>query len=234
MRQARLDVPRCVGPINSGSRCHNPHTAGHMALYVVHPLSSLFVSALWCCCRAGLRTNSQTHLASVYGGGQSSSSGAGGNRRTASTSSSPVPWEGSQALATDSSSGMSPEVLTLQSNPASARETREDVGVDGAGLQGEEYEQRLQQLQLAEAHPADADLARAHSASSKGAMKLLQLGERDWTIREPATQHFLWSVVITELVLRVYALMHSLSLSKKMVRRTLHMCSVLQLMRAPA
>lgn len=190
-----MNMPLCVGPINSGinsSRYQSTHCRAHGAV-CSSSSDSLFVLALWCCYRAGLRTNSQIHLASVYGGGQSSSSGAGGgNRRTVSTSSSPVPWESSHALATDSSSGMSPEVLTLQSNPASARETQEDVGVDTAGLQGEEPEQRLQQLQVGEAHPAaDADLARTHSASSKAAKKLLQLGERVWTMPDPATQHTL-------------------------------------------
>lgn len=83
-------------------------------------------------CRAwapgSVRTSSSTHLASVYGGG---SPGSPTGRRAASASSSPVPWDSSHGTAAQgSSSGNSPEILTLEgSSPDSARQTQEDVGV---------------------------------------------------------------------------------------------------------
>jgi hypothetical protein len=40
-----------------------------------------------------------------------------------------VPWEGSQGVVGQDGGESGPEILTIESNPASARETQEDVGV---------------------------------------------------------------------------------------------------------
>jgi hypothetical protein len=128
-----------------------------------------------------MRTNSQIHLASIYGSTQSTS-GSGGSCHAVSTSSSPVPWEkGADRGST------SPDILTIQSNPESARETREileDVGVstqdDGvqADLQEEEEEQ-LQRLQLDNGMQTEGDpLCRVQSTTSKSAKQLLHLGKQ--------------------------------------------------------
>lgn len=142
-----------------------------------------------------MRNNSQNQLASIYGGAHSTS-GSGGSRRAVSTSSSPVPWENSTHAAAADSEDTSPEILTIQSNPVSARETRETledagVGTQDEGLQTDELQEQqhlLQRLRLDEGMQTDSGMLRAHSVTSKSAKQLAQLGKA-WCIVQQQHRH---------------------------------------------
>jgi hypothetical protein len=91
-----------------------------------------------------------------------------------------VPWEKD---ANSGSGSASPDILTIQSNPVSARETREtleDVGVgtQDDGMQADSQEEDEQQLQLDEGMQTEDDpMCRAQSGTSKSAKQLPQLGK---------------------------------------------------------